>query len=80
MQLSEQFPFSFQALSKHIKILEQANVVRKRVEGKYRILSLNKEALKVSLTWVSYYSDFWNQSFDQLDDLINNNNTFGSSE
>ncbi len=72
LELSESFPFSFQALSKHIKILESAQIINKTKQGKYRILSLNKQALKSSLEWISFYSDFWNDSFDKLENLIDN--------
>ena len=71
LELNEHFDISFQALSKHIKILESAEIVHKEKQGKYRVLSLNKSALKTTLSWISYYSDFWNQSFDQLDQRIN---------
>ena len=72
LDLSKNFPISFQALSKHIKILESAQILSKRKQGKYRVLSLNRNSLESSLKWISYYSDFWNESFDKLDDLIDN--------
>ncbi len=70
LELSESFSMSFQALSKHIKILESAGVVTKRKEGKFVICSLDHEALKKSLQWISYHSNFWNESFNKLDRLI----------
>ena len=71
LELSEKFAISFQALSKHIKILEDADIVLKEKKGKFRVLSLNRKALKLPLEWISYYSNFWNESFDKLDALIN---------
>ncbi len=71
LELAKSFPISFQALSKHIKILESAQVLTKRKRGKYRILSLNRNSLRSSLEWISYYSNFWNESFDKLDAFIN---------
>ena len=70
LELTEHFSVSFQALSKHIKILEEAHIVNKEVKGKYRVLSLNRHALKSTLKWLSFYTDFWNQSFDNLDAQI----------
>jgi len=75
LELSDAFDISFQALSKHIAILERAQVVQKTVQGKYRPLSLNRSALRDSLQWISFYSSFWNQSFDKLDDLIKRENS-----
>lgn len=72
LEISESFAISFQALSKHIKVLENAEVLTKKKQGKYRILSLNRNSLKQSLDWISYFSDFWNQSFDQLEQQIDN--------
>ena len=74
LDLTKYFPFSFQGLSKHVNILESAQILNKKIQGKYRLLSINKDALKASLEWISYYSDFWNESFDKLDNLINNKN------
>lgn len=70
LELAESFDVSFQALSKHIKVLEGAEIVTKKKQGKYRVLSLNRNPLQQSLKWISYYSDFWNQSFDKLEKLI----------
>lgn len=68
--LSDHFSMSFQALSKHIKILENADIVKKSRHGKFFMCSLNHDTLKTSLKWISYYSNFWNGSFNKLDKLI----------
>jgi len=70
LDLSQSFSMSFQALSKHVKILETAGLVSKRKKGKFVICSLNHQSLKNSLKWISYYSDFWKESFNKLDELI----------
>ncbi|MGB5818091.1 MAG: metalloregulator ArsR/SmtB family transcription factor [Saonia sp.] len=74
LELSEKFPVSFQALSKHIKILESAEIITKKKKGKYRVISLNRSSLKSSLKWISYYSSFWNESFDKLEEQIHREN------
>ncbi|MEK6155293.1 metalloregulator ArsR/SmtB family transcription factor [Flavobacteriaceae bacterium 3-367] len=74
LELTEKFPISFQAISKHIRILENAEIVLKEKKGKYRILSLNRKALRPTLKWISYYSNFWNESFDKLEEQIGNQN------
>jgi len=50
--------------------LESAGLVTKEKQGKFFICSLNHNGLKESLKWISYYSNFWNQSFNKLDTLI----------
>lgn len=79
LELSQRFSMSFQGLSKHIKVLEKANLIKKETKGKYRELSLNPEPLKATLQWISYYAHFWNESFDQLEGLIEKQNRDGSS-
>lgn len=78
LELADQFPVSFQALSKHIKVLESAEIITKRKKGKYRLLSLNRNSLKSSLKWISFYSSFWNDSFDKLEKQINQENLDGN--
>lgn len=79
-ELAEYFPFSAQALSKHIKILESARILSKQSKGKFRIITLNRDPLKASLEWISYYSRFWNESFDKLEEMIDQENEGGESE
>ena len=74
LELTESFTMSFQALSKHVKILEKANIVTKKRQGKFMICSLNNHALKSSLEWISYHHNFWNDSFSNLDSLIKKKN------
>ena len=80
LEMAERFPFSFQALSKHIHILEAAGLVDKVRNGKFRVLSLRHRALSPVLKWITYYSDFWNDSFDQLDDLIRAKDIHGDED
>ncbi len=71
LELSENFSISFQAVSKHIKILENADLVRKIKRGKYRELSLNRQPLIKATAWISFHANFWNDSFNNLEELIN---------
>ena len=80
LELNDSFLISFQALSKHIKVLESAQLLTKKKQGKYRVLSLNRDALQLPLEWISFYSNFWNESFDKLNDLIDKNNMDGDSK
>ena len=80
LELADHFPISFQGLSKHIGILEAAQLLKKEKKGKYRILTLNRNPLKSPLEWISYYANFWNESFDKLDALILKNNSDGNDK
>ncbi len=70
LELVDHFSISFQALSKHIKVLESAGILSKKKAGKYRILALERNSLHEALLWISQYFHIWNTSFDTLYELI----------
>jgi len=70
LELAKHFSISFQALSKHIKILEEAGVVTKKQKGKFRIISLNADSTKQVMRWISDHFNFWNESFERLSKSI----------
>ena len=78
LELTKSFTVSFQALSKHIQILENAEIINKEKKGKYRMLSLNRNTLRLPLDWIAYYSNFWDQSFDKLSTLLNEKKSNGN--
>lgn len=69
-ELTKGFPMSLAAASKHIKILERANVVKRRVEGRTHYISLSAEPLAQALDWISIYRQFWQKRLDKLSDVI----------
>lgn len=69
-ELTKGFPMSLAAASKHIKILERANVVKRRVEGRTHYISLSAEPLAQALDWISIYRQFWQSRLDKLSDVI----------
>ncbi|GGX24173.1 ArsR/SmtB family transcription factor [Undibacterium macrobrachii] len=58
---------SLPAVTKHLKVLENAGLITKTREAQSRPCKLNGEALKVAADWVEQYRIFWEQSFDRLD-------------
>ena len=69
-QLSEPFAMSMAAVSKHVKVLENAGLVKRRIAGRNHFLMLVPEQLAGGLDWISVYRYFWSQRFDELDKLI----------
>lgn len=57
-------------VSKHLKILKTAGLVRDRHEGRYTYYSAERNALKTLIDWTSEMSGFWNDRFDDLDNLL----------
>lgn len=58
---------SLPAVTKHIKVLENAGLVTKTREAQYRPCRINTEALKDAADWMEQYRIFWEESFDRLD-------------
>lgn len=57
-------------VSKHLKILKTAGLVRDRQQGRYTYYSAEREALRTLIDWTTEMSGFWNDRFDDLDNLL----------
>ena len=57
-------------VSKHLHILREVGLVRVRDEGRQRLYALNSEALRPIYEWVSPYERAWRESFERLDELL----------
>ena len=58
------------AVSKHLRILKQAKLVRDRHEGRQTHYSAQLSALAPLLDWTSQMAGFWQSRFDQLENLL----------
>lgn len=72
MELSEHYDISFQAVSKHLQIMEKAGLIHRRREGKKFLCSYNEAALEEAVYWISKNHSFWKSSFDSLESFLNN--------
>jgi DNA-binding transcriptional ArsR family regulator len=66
-ELAEPFPISVQAVSQHIKVLEQAGLITRRRSAQLRPSRLEGAPLKDAVEWLERYRRFWEASFDRLD-------------
>ena len=71
--IAKGFDMSLAAVSKHIKVLENAKMVSRRVEGRQHFLSLVPEQLGDALDWISIYRNFWMTRLDALAALVEPN-------
>lgn len=60
------FAMSFNAVSKHIKVLEQAGLITRSRQGREHILELDPAPLKEIARWVHRYADFWDERLGRL--------------
>jgi DNA-binding transcriptional ArsR family regulator len=64
------FPISLNSTSKHIRVLEGAGLVRRRVRGREHILSLNAAPLAEAAGWIEHYRGFWSDQLASLDAFV----------
>jgi DNA-binding transcriptional ArsR family regulator len=69
-ELAGPFKMSLPAVSKHLKVLEKAGLISRSREAQWRPCRLMAEPLKEASDWIDSYRDFWEQSFDRLDEYL----------
>jgi len=68
--LTDESGVSQPAVSKHLGVLKRAGMVRSRHRGRQTHYSAQPRALAPLVDWMKYYSRFWNDRFDKLEDLL----------
>jgi DNA-binding transcriptional ArsR family regulator len=66
-ELAAPFSISQPAISKHLKVLEEAKLISRARAAQYRPCRLEAAALRDLADWLETYRRFWDQSFDRLD-------------
>src|SRR3954453_19750699 len=69
-QLAEPFAISLAAASKHIKVLENAGLIRREVRGRTHLCRLDPGPLASAQEWLNFYERFWTGHLDVLDRLL----------
>ncbi len=69
-QLAQPFAMSFAAASKHVKVLEVAGLVRRRVRGREHFCRIEARPLATADQWLRDFEGFWNEQLDGLEALL----------
>lgn len=69
-QISQHFKASKPAISQHLKVLREANLVQVEAQGQQRIYSLNPTGFAEIETWIAQLHQQWDQRFDKLEQLL----------
>jgi len=64
--IAARFDISPPAISRHLKVLEEAGLITRRIDAQRRLISLNPDALRTASNWVDQYRRFWEGSLDRL--------------
>jgi len=68
--LARPFDMTLPAVSRHLKVLEQAGLIERTRDAQYRPCRLKPQRLKDVDRWLERYRTFWEESFDRLDDYL----------
>jgi len=68
--LAAPFPVSQPAISRHLKVLESAGLISRSRRATVRLSHLEPAPLRDATTWLARYQAFWDERFDQLDELL----------
>jgi DNA-binding transcriptional ArsR family regulator len=68
--LADKFPISLNGVSKHVKVLERAGLVERRVAGREHWLTLNPRPLGAASRWLEHYRGFWEARLTALEQML----------
>jgi DNA-binding transcriptional ArsR family regulator len=68
--LSAPFDISKSAVTKHIKVLEKAGLLRRTIDGRVHHCRLTVDPLHVASDWMAFYQKFWDSKLDALDSYL----------
>jgi DNA-binding transcriptional ArsR family regulator len=69
-ELASPFSTSLPAISKHLRVLENAGLIARRKEGRTHYVRLVAAPLQSAAEWLTLYRRFWNSTFDALDRFL----------
>jgi DNA-binding transcriptional ArsR family regulator len=71
-EVAKPFAISLNSVSKHIRMLERAQLIRRRVEGRDHILTLNRHGLDEAAQWIEAQRALWAWRLGELDTILAN--------
>ncbi|MBN9657627.1 MAG: winged helix-turn-helix transcriptional regulator [Acidobacteria bacterium] len=66
-ELAQPYDMSLNAVSKHVKTLERAGLIRRSIQGREHSCRLDMARFDEAVTWMSYYSEFWSTRLEALE-------------
>src|SRR5271166_5325367 len=69
-ELAEPFNISLPAVSRHLRVLERARLIERRVDAQWRVCRLRPGSLRAAAHWIGRYRRFWERRLDDLAALL----------
>jgi DNA-binding transcriptional ArsR family regulator len=69
-RIAKNYKMSLPAISKHLRVLENAELVIKRQEGRDRIYTVNPRALLEIQRYIEFYTKFWDIRFNKIENML----------
>jgi DNA-binding transcriptional ArsR family regulator len=69
-EVARPYRMSLAAVSKHLRVLEAAQLVVRERRGSFQVVHLNADALQAAAHWLRFYEQFWNRKLDVLQSLL----------
>jgi DNA-binding transcriptional ArsR family regulator len=69
-ELAKPFDVSGPAISRHLKVLKQAQLIERRIDARWRVCSLRRDRLAEAERWINDTRLFWERGFDRLEALL----------
>jgi DNA-binding transcriptional ArsR family regulator len=68
--LAQPFDISLPAISRHLKVLEGAQLIERRADAQWRVCRIKPEGFRTAAQWIEFYRQFWDEGLDNLARLL----------
>ena len=69
-EIASEFPISQPAISKHVRVLEEAGLLQRTIEGRVHYCTISPQAMQEVSAWIDRQRRYWNGALDRLERLL----------
>lgn len=69
-EIARPYEMSLAAVSKHVQVLERAELVERQRRGQFQIVRLKPKNLRAAQDWLAFYENFWSAGLDRLQAVL----------
>lgn len=69
-EVAKPYAMSLAAVSKHLNVLEEAELIARQRRGSFQIVKLRAKSLRPAEQWLAFYERFWNERIDALQSYL----------